>query len=342
MVKHIILVIGNTQYEHSELEKVHDISSLASIEYCTSQNRTEFLIDLQGKYKNITAIYRPFLSNKITGPFDEEIAINLPNSLKVIAQQTAGYDDITVEPFSKKGIQICNVTTPVYGPTADNCIYLMLGALRNFGQAEIHLRREQWVDGVDMGQDPEGKVLGIIGMGGIGRTVRDRAVVFGFKEIIYYNRSRLSEEDEKGSRYMGLYELMEKADVISLNCPLNPTTQHLINDESIGRMKDGVIIINTARGPIIDEEALVRGLESGKIGGVGLDVFENEPSIHPELMRNEKAVLLPHVGTRSIQARNSMEAFAIENIKSYLENGKVISLISEQKRAEASRSEQNR
>lgn len=141
-------------------------------------------------------------------------------------------------------------------------------------------------------------------MGGIGQAVAQRARAFGM-EIQYHNRSQLPTSEENGAKYVSFDELMQTSDVISLNLALNPSTRHIISKAQFDMMKDGVVIVNTARGPIIDEAALVDALNSGKVFSAGLDVFEEEPKIHPGLMENENVVLLPHVGTSTWETQRT-------------------------------------
>ncbi len=323
-----VLILGNVSWAKDKLEELKDI---AQIETYTSTSREEFIYDLQHKYDGVTSIFKSWESAKITGRFDKKIAEHMPSSVKTISNKGAGYEHIDVDFFTDKGIQISNVTDPVQIATADTHFWLLLGALRNFGQAEKNLRKGKWITGVDLGEDPSSKVLGILGMGGIGRRVRDRAQPFGFKKIIYNNRSRLDPAIEKDSEFVSLDELLQTADIISINVPLNEETRHLINEKTLAKAKDGVIIVNTARGPIIDEKALVNALASGKVKSVGLDVFHNEPEVSPELLENDKVILTPHFGILTKKTLYDTEAFVIANIRSYLTTGKLISPVPEQK-----------
>ena len=156
-----------------------------------------------------------------------------------------------------------------------------------------------------LGHDPEGKVLGILGMGGIGGALARRAAPFDMK-IQYHNRRPVApEQNPTGAEYVSFEDLLSTSDVISVHLPLSDRTRHLIGRKEIEMMKDGVVIINTARGPIINEEALAAALESGKVFGAGLDVFENEPEIHEGLIRNNNTILLPHTGTATYETQVS-------------------------------------
>lgn len=169
---------------------------------------------------------------------------------------------------------------------------LMLGALRRVTIPFTAVRNKEWRGkSFGLGHDPKKKILGVLGMGGIGQAVAHRAKAFGMS-IQYHNRNRLPENEEQGAKYVSFDELMKTSDVLSLNLALNASTRHIISKPQFDLMKDGVIIVNTARGPIIDEAALVDALNSGKVFSAGLDVFEEEPKIHPGLLANENAVLL--------------------------------------------------
>ena len=323
-----VLLVGTLHFAQAEWEALSDVAELLPL---TSRDRTEFIADLHGKYSDIVALYRDFPSAEITGRFDEELSKHVPASLKYICGHGAGYDQIDVPFYTAKGIRISNTPSAVDDATADTHVYLILGALRSFSLGERTLREGKWLSGVGLAHDPRGKVVGIVGMGGIGRALRDRLAPFGFSKIIYYNRRRLSPELEAGAEYVAsLDELYAQTDVLALNCPLNEATHHLINADSIAKMKDGVVITNTARGKVVDEEALAAALESGKVGAVGLDVFEHEPVVHPTLLSHPQALLLPHMGTHTQETRKIMEVLVIDNIRARLTKGELLTLVPDQ------------
>lgn len=194
------------------------------------------------------------------------------------------------------------------GATADTGIFLMLGALRLANIALTGLREGKWgKEPFPMAHDPYGKTLGILGMGGIGRNFAAKARAFGMK-IQYYNRKRLSPELEDGAEYVNFKTLLSTSDVISLNLSLSKATEHIIGKDELALMKRGVTIVNTARGKLIDESALVDALNDGdRIWSAGLDVFENEPAVHPGLVENPRVFLLPHIGTLTFETRVSLD-----------------------------------
>lgn len=312
-----------------------ELATIADVIDCESTSRDEFIKDLQGKYSDITSIVRTFCSILVTGRFDAELAQHFPKSLLSICHNGAGYDQIDVQPLTDRNIQVSNITTPVEAPTALTAVYLTLAAMRNFQWGHDLLVEGKWLPGtkcanVPIGYDPEGKTLGILGMGGIGRAIRDRLQPFGFGKTIYYNRSRLSPELEGTAEYASYDDLITKSDVIMVSVPLNPKTHHLLNAETIDKMKDGVVIINTARGAVIDEAALTKALKAGKIGAFGSDVFEFEPKVSPELSGLPNVVSLPHMGTFTVQAMENMEIFVVDNVEKLLRTGKVMTIVPEQ------------
>lgn len=183
-------------------------------------------------------------------------------------------------------------------------IFLLLGALRRIHIPYTALREKRWRGTSQLGYDPENKVLGILGMGGIGQQVAKRARAFGMT-IQYHNRSRLAPELELGATYVGFEELLGTSDAISLNCSLRKETVGIIGKREFEMMKEGVVLVNTARGKLIDEQALVDALESGKVFSAGLDVYEEEPTINEGLLGNPNVVLLPHIGTATKETQVS-------------------------------------
>jgi len=210
-------------------------------------------------------------------------------------------------------------------------IFLIIGALRSVNIGMINIRKGEWRGSPPprFGHDLEGKVLGILGMGGIGRNLRRKAEAFGMK-VQYHNRNELPEQVSNGAKYVSFDELLATSDVISLNLPLNKTTKHLITKAEFEKMKDGVVIVNTARGAIIDEAALVEALESGKVWSCGLDVYEDEPDIHPGLISNPHVLLVPHMGTWTVETQTTMESINIANVRSALETGYLNTIVPEQ------------
>lgn len=201
------------------------------------------------------------------------------------------------------GIFVSNTPGVVDASTANMTIFLLLGAMRRVHIPATSLRAGQWRGQMSLGHDPDGKTLGILGMGGIGSAVARRALAFDFK-LQYHNRSPLSpERNPWGAVYVDFETLLKTSDVISVHLPLGEETRGMIGEKEFHLMKNGVVLINTARGAIIDEKALVGAIQSGKVFGAGLDVYEKEPEINQELMENDNVVLLPHLGTATIETQ---------------------------------------
>ncbi len=233
--------------------------------------------------------------------------LKLATQLKIISNFGVGYNNIDLDFATSKGIAVCNTPDSVTEPTAEMAMGLMITLMRRICETDRKLRNPsglKWGMMENLGSSPWGKTLGIIGMGRIGRALTRRAVASGMK-VIYFNRTRLDAalELQHNVTWVPFDELLQRSDVISLNCPLTEDTLHLIDEKQISRMKDGVYLINTSRGPVINEGALVRGLLDGKIGGAGLDVFEHEPIISPELFSMDNVVLTPHNATGTIDTR---------------------------------------
>lgn len=268
----------------------------------------------------------------MTGRFDQELIDVLPSSLRFVAHNGAGYDSIDAFACANRGIAVSNTPGAVDASTADTTLFLIIGALRRIHVPATALRAGKWRGRMCLTHEPEGKTLGILGMGGIGTAVARRAIPFGMR-IQYHNRNRVAAgQNTAGAKYVSFEELLKTSDIISVHLPLNASTRGLISREQFARMKDGVVLINTARGPIVNEDALVEALESGKVWGAGLDVHEHEPMIHPGLIGNENCVLLPHVGTGTLETQRKMEVLVCENIKTALERGHMKTPVAETKK----------
>ncbi|KAG2184248.1 hypothetical protein INT44_009263 [Umbelopsis vinacea] len=330
MSKPEVLIAGSVRFAQGDLDK---IAERFTVHYLKCMNRAQFFELCKTKYQNVKALYRHPDSTPSIGDFNEELLNNLPKSVKFICNVGAGYDTIDVATCAKLGIYLSNTPGAVDAATADIAVILILNACRNISQSERVLRQGQWNAGIFMGMNPEGKKLGILGMGGIGKAIAQR--VRGFEmEILYHNRSRLSEEVEKkyNAKYVDFETLLRTSDVISVSVPLSGETYHLIGNRELAMCKDGVIIVNTARGKVIDEPALVKALESGKVAAVGLDVFEEEPKIHPGLLVHPRSTLLPHIGTNTIEAQIEMEQLALNNLIAAVDSDKLITPVWEHKK----------
>ncbi len=261
---------------------------------------------------NYNALYC-LLTNRI----DAEVLDAAPD-LRIVANMAVGYNNIDVAEVTRRGIPATNTPGVLTDTTADFAWSLLMSAARRVPEAERFLRAGKfhgWGPLMMVGQDVHGKTLGIIGFGRIGRAVAKRATGFGMK-VLYYDRSPAGEEVEKelNARLVPMDELLEQSDYVSIHTDYNPETHHLIGAPELARMKNTAYLINTARGAIVHEAALVEALKSGQIAGAGLDVFENEPEVHPGLLELENAVIVPHIASASLDTRNAMALMAAENI----------------------------
>ena len=260
------------------------------------------------------------LSN-VTEKMDAEFMDAAGEGLKVIANMAVGYDNVEVEAARERGIVVTNTPGVLDETTADTAFMLLLAAARRLGESERTLRAgdwEWWGPKLFVGVDVWGKKLGIVGMGRIGQAVARRGRGFGM-EILYHNRSRKEDaEKEFDARRVELDELLETADFVSVHTPLTDETRHLIGPEELRRMKLTAVLVNTSRGPVVDEGALADALAGGRIFAAGLDVYEEEPRVHPKLLELENAVLAPHIGSGSQETRDRMAVLAAENIVAVL------------------------
>ena len=263
------------------------------------------------------------LSN-VTEKVDAEFMDAAGDGLRVIANMAVGYDNVDVEAAKKRGIAVTNTPGVLDETTADTAFMLLLAAARRLGESERTLRAgnwEWWGPKLFVGVDVWGKKLGIVGMGRIGQAVARRGRGFGM-EVLYHNRSRNENaEKELDARYTDLEELLETADFVSVHTPLTGETRHFIGPEELEKMKPTAVLVNTSRGPVVDEGALADALADGRIFAAGLDVYEEEPKVHPKLLGLENAVLAPHIGSGSRETRDGMAVLAAENIVAVLSGG---------------------
>ena len=237
--------------------------------------------------------------------------------LKVVANVAVGFNNIDVAACASRGVVVTNTPGVLTEATADIAFALVLMVTRRLGEGERLVRSGgtwTWSMFFMLGAGLQGKTLGIVGLGQIGCATARRARAFGM-EIAYAGRRRADPavEAELGARLLPLAELLAEADVVSLHVPLNDRTHHLIDTAALRRMKPSAYLVNTTRGPVVDEAALVDALRSGTIAGAGLDVFEHEPDVHPGLLGLENVVLIPHLGSATIETRTAMAVLAARN-----------------------------
>ena len=284
-------------------------------------------------YAGDTAISAPELRSRVadkdalvcllTDPIDRE-TIDAGRHLKVIANVAVGYNNIDVAHARSKGIVVTNTPDVLTEAVADFTWAMILAITRRIAEGERVVRAGQWKGwALDflLGSELRGKQLGLVGVGRIGRAVAQRAAAFGMR-VAYTSRRPLDAATEgpalRDAEAMSLDRLLNTSDVVSLHVPLTPETKHLIDRKAIARMKRSAYLINTARGPVIDEEALAWAMHQRLLAGAALDVYENEPALHPDLLKLDNVLLLPHIGSATTETRTAMAELAVDNVLAVL------------------------
>jgi len=269
--------------------------------------RRELIARLQGKQGALT---------QLTDIFDREVLESLPD-VRILCNIAVGYNNVDVEQASRLGILVTNTPGVLTETTADFAWTLLMAAARRVVEGDNFARSGQWKAwGLQMllGHDIYGKTLGIVGFGRIGQAVARRAMGFNMSIQFFDTQPVPAAAIPDGVKAVDLDTLLSTSDFISVHVPLMPETHHLLNERTFAMMKSNCIVVNTARGPVVDELALARALKSGKIAGAGLDVFEREPEIEPELLKLETVVLAPHIASASRETRLKMCMMAAENL----------------------------
>ena len=251
----------------------------------------------------------------LTDPIDRDV-LSSPG-LKAVSTYAAGYNNIDVSFATSLGIPVSNAPGALTETTADIAFSLILTVARRIAEGDRFVRNKKfhgWAPMLLLGQDIHGKTLGIVGAGRIGTAIARRAMGFDMR-ILYHNRNRnRTLERETGAKYVTLPELLERSDIVSLNTPLTEETRYLFSRREFRSMKDTAVFINTSRGQCVNEGDLVEALRDGEIWGAGLDVYENEPEVDPRLLEMENVVLLPHLGSASLDTRTGMAITAARNM----------------------------
>lgn len=266
------------------------------------------------------------------GYTDDMIRAIAKSGVKMVVHQGAGYDVVgNIQVWKEMGVQVANSPKSPASDTADMAMLLLLTAMRNYNAYITSLRALKWRGKDEFGLSLHGRTVGILGLGAIGKQVRDRCLGFPFGKIQYYQRTKLSPELEKGAVFVkDLDTILSTSDVIVVIVPYSKDTHHLLSRERLMNVvKPNCVIVNVARGPVIDEAALVEALDSGRVYSCGLDVFEKEPEVQPGLIANPKVSLSPHIAGHTQYNWDSLELEMLDNIKSFIETGKVVSLVPE-------------
>jgi len=259
-----------------------------------------------------------------TEKLSAEVIQRLPDSIRAICSFSVGYDHIDLDAAKAREIIVTNTPEVLSDATAEIAMLCLLGAARRAYEGEREIRTEKWADWsatYQLGIQVTGKRLGILGAGRVGQIMARRARGFDM-EIHYYNRNRLHADLEAGAIYHESVEaLLPHCDFLSIHCPATPETHHLINAERIALLPDGAIVVNTARGAVVDDAALIEALRSGKLFAAGLDVFNNEPNIDPRYKELPNTFLLPHIGSATRETRDAMGFRALDNLDAIMAGG---------------------
>ena len=271
--------------------------------------REELLEAVRGRHGLLTLL---------TETIDAEVMERAGPQLKVVANMAVGFNNVDVREATRRGIAVTNTPGVLTETTADLAWALLMAVARRLVEADRYMRDGRytgWSPTLFLGTDVWGKTLGIVGLGRIGQAVARRARGFQMR-IVYHDARRLSpdKEQELGVEYRSLDDLLRESDFVTLHVDLNETTWHLIDERALSLMKPTAYLINTSRGPVVDEKALVRALREGRLAGAGLDVFENEPAMEPGLAEMSNVVVLPHIASASQETRSLMARMAAENL----------------------------
>lgn len=327
-----VLICSTIVWAHDDVKEL--LGDIAEIIYVDAPDRATFLADCKpgGKYAGAVGIYRENESAKKIGAFDKEIINGLPSSVKWIAHNGAGYDPVDVHACIARGIYLSNTPGAVDDATATTALYLIISTLRQYAIAERSLRALKWKpSGLNTKtHDVSGRTLAILGLGGIGMRLAELVQSFPMR-VIYHSRRKVAEAPTYCEYFENVDEMLKQTDVLSVHVPLRKETEGLVGEKMIRTLKPGAIIINTARGKVIDEEALIRALEDGHLSAAGLDVFPNEPEVNPRLLEFPQVTLLPHMGTENQDSQRKMEVRALTNLRDFLKTGQGKDLVIEWK-----------
>jgi glyoxylate reductase len=273
---------------------------------------------------------RDGLLTLLTETIDGELMDAAGKQLKIIANYAVGFDNIDLKAATERGIMVTNTPGVLTDATADHAWALLFAVARRIPESEKFLRAGKyhaWGPLLFLGGDIVGRTLGVIGVGRIGQAMAMKSRGFNMR-VLYADEIVNSQlEQELGARKVSFEELLRESDFVSIHVPLLPSTRHLINATSLRMMKKSAYLINTSRGPVVDEGALAEALKKGLIAGAALDVFENEPEVHPEQLKLDNAVLTPHIASATIETRTKMATMAAQNLVDGLTGKKPTNLL---------------
>ncbi|HSX49155.1 MAG TPA: D-glycerate dehydrogenase, partial [Candidatus Saccharimonadales bacterium] len=305
-----------------ELKKLNSDHEVTISEFSRPLSAEELLVKIKG-VEGIMSL--------LTDRIDGDVMDAAGPDLRIISNYAVGFDNIDIKAASDRGIVVTNTPCEeVNEAVAEHTFALLLSLARHIAESDRAVRGgayKGWEPDIFLGPSISGKTLGVIGLGRIGTMVAVLGKGFGMN--IIYNKSKPDPEIEKhlGAKFMKLDELLKNSDFISLHVPLTEETRHMINEKTLPKMKKGAFLINTARGPVVDEFALVDALKSGQLAGAALDVFDNEPNINPELIGMENVIFTPHIASATVPAREKMAQLAVAAILDLVKNKKPENLV---------------
>ncbi|MEX0732391.1 MAG: D-glycerate dehydrogenase [Aquisalimonadaceae bacterium] len=275
--------------------------------------------ELLGKAEGMDAIL-PCHTEKFTA----DVIETLPDSVRIIANFSVGVDHVDLNAARQRGVVVTNTPDVLSDATAEIALLLTLGAARRASEGERLVRRGGWTDwspSFMVGTQVTGKTVGVVGMGRVGQVAARRFQGFDMR-VLYHNRRRLPADQERGAVFHeDLDHMLGQVDFLSLHCPATEETRGLLNAERIARLPDGAIVVNTARGALVDDDALIAALRSGRLAAAGLDVFNDEPGGDPRYRELENVFLLPHIGSATHETRAAMGARALDNLDAFFAGG---------------------
>ncbi|KAF8891757.1 hypothetical protein BD779DRAFT_1512939 [Infundibulicybe gibba] len=327
-----ILICGEIVWAHDDVISL--LGGIAEVIRLSSPNRADFLKGFQadGKYAGTIGIYRDNTSANQIGIFDKEIVDGIASTVKWIAHNGAGYDQIDVLACKAKGISVSNTPGAVDDATATTALYLLLSTVRQYSISERSLRELKWKPpGLAVKtHDLTGRTIAILGLGGIGLRLAELVHAFPMR-VIYHSRNKVADAPAYCEYFENVEEMLGQTDILSVHIPLRTETVGLVGEKWIRALKPGAIIINTARGKVIDEDAMIKALEDGHLASVGLDVYPNEPQVNPRLLEFPYITLLPHMGTENQDSQRKMEVRALTNLRDFITEGAGHDLVIEYK-----------
>ena len=316
-MKKVLVTAKLLKFNEDRISKLWDAKLNLNNETYTANKLIELSKDCDG------------ILSSILDKIDEQTINKLSDRVKIISNFAVGFGNINIEAARKRNIVVTNTPDVLTDATAEITMLLILGACRRATEGIQWVKNKNWKWSADflIGRQLSGSKLGILGMGRIGRAVAKRAKAFGM-EIHYHNRSKLNKALEAGAIYHdNIKSLFSISDILSINCPATKETKKIINKKTLEFFSEGAVITNSARGDMIDDEAMIESLKNKKIFALGLDVYNGEPDIHPDYLKLSNVFILPHLGSATKKTRTAMANLAIDNIEEFFKTGKCINKI---------------